>query len=235
MERDLHAPVDLEDAEVVDLTHLRNAECGREHPLADLRVRAPRLDVHDDVGIGKAFAHRFLDPVRRSVALPHRGARSDPDDDVREVPTARLAHAEPPELHRWVERVDRRAGGVLRVGRRPVHEHVDVAAEQAHGGRDDESRDEQRSDRVALGKAERGRREPGEHGERSGEVAPEVERVREQRVAAVATSGAQRDRRPHRVDRDHEPDRRECPPGCVHLGLDRSGQDERPPGRRSGR
>ena len=108
--------------------------------------------------------------------------------------------------------------------RRLIHEHVDVAAEQAHGSRDDESRDEERGDRVAFGKAERRRREAGEHGERSGEIAPEVERVREQRVAAVATCGAQRDRRPHRVDREHEPDRREGPPGRVDLGLDRAGQ-----------
>ena len=57
-----------------------------------------------------------------------------------------------------------------------------------------------------------------------GQIAPEVERVREERIAAIAASGAQGDRRPHGVDRDHEPDRRERPPGRVHLGLDRTGQ-----------
>ena len=83
------------------------------------------------------------------------------------------------------------SGRVLRVDRRLIHEHVHVPTEQAHGSRDDESRDEERSKRVALVKAERRRREAGEHRERPGEIAPEVQRVREQRVTAVATGGAQ--------------------------------------------
>ena len=114
--------------------------------------------------------------------------------------------------------------GVLSSGGRLVHEHVDVPAEQASSGSDHERRDEQRGDRVARGKAERSRREPAEHGERPGQVAPEVERVREKRIAVIAASSPQGDRRPHGVDGEHEPDRRERPPGRVHLRLDRAGQ-----------
>ena len=224
MERDLHTPVDLEDAQVVDLPHLRHAERGRQHSLADLRVRVARFYMYDYVGIGKALTYRVLDPVRRCMALSNRGTRSDPDDDVREVPAARLAHAEAPELHRRVQRGDCLVRCVLRGCGRPVHEHVDVPAEQASSRTDYECRDEKRGDRVALGKSERSRREPCEHRERSHEVAAEVERVREERVAPIAPSGAQGDRCPHRVDGDHEPDRRERPPGRVHLRLDRTGQ-----------
>ena len=128
---------------------------------------------------------------------------------------------EPPELDRRVERVDRAPGRILRVDRGLIHEHVDVASEQAHRSRDDESRDEERGHRVPSGKPERRRGQPGEHGKRPGEVAPEMERVREQRVAPVAPRGAQRDRGTRRVDRDHESDRREGPPGRLDLELDR--------------
>jgi class 3 adenylate cyclase/tetratricopeptide (TPR) repeat protein len=222
VERDLHAPVHVQDAEVVDLPNLRDPERGRQHPLADLRPCPPRLDVHHDVDRGKPFAKCVLDTIRGGVALTHGGARSDADDDVRKVPASRLTYAEPPQLHGWVERVDRRAGCVFRVDRSPVHEHVHVAAEKAHRSRDDEGGDEQRSERVALGEAERDGRQPGEHRERAGEVAPEVERVREERVAAIATRCAQRHRRPRGVDDDDERDRRERPPRRVHGRVDRS-------------
>ena len=175
MERDLDAPVHLEDGQVVDLAHLRNAQGCRQSALTNLRIRAPRLHVHDDVGMGKPLADRVLDPVRRSMALADRGAGRDPDDDVREVPAARLAHAEPPELDRRVERVDRRTGRVLRVDRGLIHEHVHVAPQKAHRSRDDERRDEERGHRVSSGKPECRRGQPGEHGERPGEVAPEVQ------------------------------------------------------------
>ena len=69
-------------------------------------------------------------------------------------------HTEPPELDRRVEGVDRSPSRVLRARRSPVHQYVDVSAEQAYRGRDDERRDEQRGNRVSRGEAERGSREP---------------------------------------------------------------------------
>ena len=61
--------------------------------------------------------------------------------------------------------------------------------------------------------------QPGEHGERAGEVAAEVERVRAQRLAAVAPRRPQRDDRAAEVDREHDPDDGEHPPARVDLAL----------------
>ena len=68
VERDLDATVHLEDDQVVDLAHLRNTQGRRQSTLTDLRIRAPRLHVHDDVGVGKPLAHRVLD--RSAAAWP---------------------------------------------------------------------------------------------------------------------------------------------------------------------
>ena len=106
----------------------------------------------------------------------------------------------------------------------PVHEYVHVAPQEARGRDHHEHRDEERRDRVTLGEAERGSAETREHGQRAGEVAPEVERIREQRVASVPPRRPQRHGGARRVDRDHHHDRRKRPPRCVHLGIDRSGQ-----------
>ena len=156
------------------------------------------------------------------MALPDRGTRRDADDDVREVRATRLADPEPPELDGRLELRDRRAGGGLGVLRRLVHEDADVSPNELRRGDDHERGDEERRDGIAPGKAERGRREAGEDGERAREVAAEVECVREQRIAAIAAGGAGRDRRPRGVDRDDERDRGERPPGRVHLELDRA-------------
>ena len=77
MERDLDAPVHLEDDRGCGSpAPAEHAKRGRESPLTDLRIRAPRLDVHDDVDVGKPLAHRVLDPVRRGMALADGGARA---------------------------------------------------------------------------------------------------------------------------------------------------------------
>ncbi len=80
-----------------------------------------------------------------------------------------------------------------------------------------------------AGNAERCRDQTGEHGDRPGEVAAEVERVREQRIAAVEACAAQRDHRSRPVDDEHEPDRRERPPRRLDVELDdaRKTQDRR--------
>ena len=68
--------------------------------------------------------------------------------------------------------------------------------------------------------------EAGEHRERAGEIASEVERVREQRIAAVEARAAQRDHRARRVDREDERDRRERPPRRLDLELDDAGEPQ---------
>ena len=118
MERDLDAPVDLEHGQVVDLAHLRDGERGREHSLADLRLAASRLDVHDDVDAGQRVAQRLLDAVRCSVPLADRRAGRDADDDVGEVRSTGLAHAQPSQLDRRIELGDRPPRALAR--RRPA-------------------------------------------------------------------------------------------------------------------
>ena len=73
-----------------------------------------------------------------------------------------------------------------------VHEHVDVPAREPARRGDDEAGDEERRDRVASREAGRRGDEAGENGEGAGEVAPEVERVGEQRLASVEARPAQR-------------------------------------------
>ncbi len=80
----------------------------------------------DDVALRQRAVHGRLDRIRGRVALPHSGVRRDADDDVREVPPARLAHPQAAELHARLEPGDRRPRRLLGLGGNPVHEHVDV-------------------------------------------------------------------------------------------------------------
>ena len=109
---------------------------------------------------------------------------------------------------------------------RPVHEHVDVPAREPECGGDHEAGDEERRDRVAGLEAGRRGDQAGENGERAGEVAPEVERVGEERVAAIQTRSAERHQRPRGVDGEDEPDRRERPPRRIDLELDDAGEPQ---------
>ena len=110
VERDLDAPVDLEDLEVVDLAHLRNGERGGEDALADRAGALARLDVNDDVDPRECVVQRLLDTIGGGVTLTDRRARRDADDDVGEVLSPRAAQPEPAELDRRVESRDRPPG-----------------------------------------------------------------------------------------------------------------------------
>ena len=154
------------------------------------------------------------------MALADRRVRGDGDDDVGEALRARTPQAQPPQLHRRLEPGDCTTRYAFVVFGRAVHERIDVAARKAECGHDHESRDEQRRDRVAGREPERGRYEPGQHRQRPGEVAGEMKRVRQQRVAAVEPSPAERNHRAGPVDREDQGDRRERPPGRVDVDLD---------------
>ena len=188
---------------------------------------APRGSTWTTTSIpGSALVERVLHAVGGSVPLADRRTRRDADDDVREVLAPGAPQTEPAKLDGRLESRDRLPRDPRVVLGRPVHENVHVPAREAHGGGDHEPRDEERRDRVARGEAERRRDQPGENGERAGEVATEVERVREERVAAVATRAAQRDHRTRGVDREHERDRCERPPRRLDLELDDPGQPQ---------
>ena len=203
VERDLGRVADPHDAQVVDLAHARDPLRRGERPLAQGRLVLLRLDVDDDVAVGQRPVHRVLDRVGRGVALADRRARRDGDHDVRELLPRGLAHPQAPQLDPG-QRPDRGQRRLLRVGRDPVHQDVDVDAHQPSRGEQHEPGHEQRRRRVgpvvALARGD----EAEQHGRRAGEVAREVERVRLQRRAPVAAAGAVRDGRAHGVDDDHD-------------------------------
>ena len=63
VERDLRAAVDLQHADVVDLAHAPHLHRGGVGELARDRVLLGRLDVDDDVRLGKCALYRRLDGI----------------------------------------------------------------------------------------------------------------------------------------------------------------------------
>ena len=180
---------------------------------------ARRLDVDDDVAAGQRVLELRLDPVGDRVALTDGRAGRDGDHDVGERAPRRLAQAQPGERDRRLDARDRGTRRRLGLRRRAIHQHVDVPPDQPAGGEEHERGDEERCDRVALRIAGRRGDETAEHRERPGEVAAEVDRVRAQRLAAVAARRAERDDRAGEVDREHDRHDDEEPPRRVDLGL----------------
>ena len=134
----------------MDLADLRHALRGGERPFPQRSLVFLRLDVDDDVAFGQRPMHGRLDRVGGCMTLTDRGAGRDPDDDVRKLPCARLAHSQAPKLHRWLEGPDRPRGNHRGLGRNPVHEDVHVAAHQPGGGRQHEQGHEERSSGVGF-------------------------------------------------------------------------------------
>ena len=77
------------------------------------RLRPSRLDVHDDVDVGKPLVQGVLDPVGGGMPLPDGRAGRDADDDVGEMLSACASHPEPPQLDGRIEARDRLAGAPL--------------------------------------------------------------------------------------------------------------------------
>ena len=112
----------------------------------------------------------------------------------------------------------------MRLCRRAVHEHVDVAAHQPSRRDEDEYRDEEGRNRVGSVEADCDQDQACDQSERTGQVAREVERVRFERRAPVAAGGPKRDARTAGVDRDHGSEDDEGPPGGVDLGMVAAGE-----------
>ena len=124
-------PSTSQHADVVDLAHARHAIAAACAQLARDRVLVGRLDVDDDVRLRQRPLDRRLDRVRGGVPLPDRRARRDADHDVGELAAGRLSAS--------AVAAARPAGSIaaiaaprrlLRVGRRAVHQHVDVSPHQ---------------------------------------------------------------------------------------------------------
>ncbi len=141
----------------------------------------------DDVRLRQRRLHGALDRVGRRVALADGSAVFDADHDVREHPPRRLSHAQSTQLHRRVKRVDRLARSFLRSGGSPVHQDVDVAPHQPGGGEEDEHGDEECGGGIRPGVAGTHEQQTDEHGDRAGEVAAEMKRVRSKCGARVGT------------------------------------------------
>ena len=149
-----------------------------------------RLDVDDDVDSRKSFVQRTLHPVGGRVPLSDGLARRDTDDDVREALASCASQSQPPKLDGWLECPDRPPGDPCVLLGRAIHEDVDVAAPEPERGHHDERRHEERGDRVSCRESEGCGDETREHGDGSGEVAAEVECVREQRIAGIEPRAA---------------------------------------------
>ena len=96
----------------MDLADARHMERSLLRALADLGLlRRLRLDVDDDVRLGKRAPNRILDGVGGGVSLGDSRAGRDADDDVDEVPSGRLPQTQP---------MERTSGTCTRIARRAV-------------------------------------------------------------------------------------------------------------------
>ena len=164
-----------------------------------------RLDVDDDVAL-RAAPRWTAASTASATACPWPTAApgATANHDVGKVAPGRVAHPQPADVDRRLDPRDRLARRLGGLRGSVVHEHVDVPPDQPHRREEDEARDEQRRQRVAVRIAGGRRRETGEDRGRAEQVAAEVERVRLQRRAPEAPGRAQRDRRAARVDGDHD-------------------------------
>ena len=185
VQRQLEAAGDVDERKVVDLAHARHRQRRRVRALADARV-LERLDVDDDVTAGQRALDRALDRVGDGVPLADGRDRGDADHHVGELASARLAHPQPSQLHCGGDLHDRRERRGLGGVRGAVHEHVDVVLDQAPRCGEHHRGDEERSDRVAVRIPGACEEQADEHGERPGQVAAEVKRVRGERGTVVS-------------------------------------------------
>ena len=178
----------VDHGEVVELPHVRRRSSPPRGHARGARPRRPRLDVDDDVALREARAARPPRPGRRRRA-PARRPRRARRRSRRRRTCARRPGAAGAAGRRRAGRAGRSPRAPRR--RRPrgaVHQDVDVPPDQPGRGGDDEDRDEQRRDRVALGEAGPRRGEARETASVPSRSAPKWTRVRERspRSSSVA-------------------------------------------------
>ena len=160
VQRDLRAAVDVEHV-TLWISRTRGtpsaAACARSRSASSSSAGS----TWTTTSLPGSAVERGLDRVRGGVSLADRRARRDADHDVREVAAGRLAHAQPARaLTGGLDAGDRLPRGFLRVGRRAVHQDVDVAPHQPGGREQHEHRDEERGRGVAGGCPARTRSSP---------------------------------------------------------------------------
>ena len=114
VKRDLVRVAEVDDADVVHLSHARHGERRHGRPLAERLLPGLGLDVDDHVALGQRPLNRVLDRVGGRVALADRGSGGHADHDVHEVTSAGLAHPQPLQVHRRLELRRSRRGRRLR-------------------------------------------------------------------------------------------------------------------------
>ena len=98
VQRHADPPAVAVDGDVVHVADERLGERGGQGAVAQAEALAARLEVDDDVAVGKRPAHRRLDLVADLLALDGRLARRDRDDGIGEVLAARLPDPQPAQL-----------------------------------------------------------------------------------------------------------------------------------------
>ena len=196
VERDLVRGAEVDDADVVDLAYARHAQRRDRGELAERLLMGLGLDMDDHVALRQRTLNGGLDRVRGRVTLTDRGSGRHADHHVHEVTAGRLAHPQSLQVHRRIDPVDGRARRLGRVGRRAVHQHVDVPPHQAGGGHQDEAGDEERSRRVGLGVARGGEHQAEQHGDGARQIAPRSA-VRSPQMPGCGTGVRPAPRRPH--------------------------------------
>ncbi len=153
--------------------------------LADRCFVLLRLDVDDDVAAGQHVVQRLLHPVGSRVALADGRARRHRDHDVRELAAARLPHPQTSQRHGGLDPCNRNPRRVLRIGRRTIHQHVDVSLHQSCCGEEHERGDEQRGCRVCARVSRTHEQQPEQHRAGAREVAAEMQCVRGESLTQV--------------------------------------------------
>ena len=189
VQRQLVAVVDRQPTHVVDLAYLGHGQGCRRGALAQVALGLRRLDVDDHVGVLERLLDALLDRVGDRVRLRHTAVSGDGDHEVDEVAPGGVAHPQPPHLDWDRERRQRGPDALLGLVRRAVHQHVDRLAREPQGGHDHQHGDEQRGERVRIRIAERHEHKTDQHGQRTGKVRAEVQRVSRQRGRRVALRG----------------------------------------------
>ena len=177
---------------------------------------------------GSARWSAVLDRIGRRVALPDPGRGRDADHDVCELPAACLPHPQPAQLDRGPERGDRLARRRLGSGRRTIHQHVHVHADQPRGARRARAR-RRRARRPGRrsGYPARTNRSPTRTATEPARSLAKWTALAAERGAPGAPGDPPREHGPRRVDRDHDEDRDED----VRRGEHARGSSSRPAAR----
>ena len=210
VERDLGVAPERDDAQIVDLTHAaaRSSRLRARGPERRLVARGSTWTTTSLPGSASSSSPR---PGPRPHAPGRRRRPAAPRSRRRRTSPRGLPETKPRQLDRRLDPRDRRARRLLGLRRRAVHEHVHVSTDQATGGEQHESGDEERCNRVTRREAGARRPRPARTASVPAKSLPKW--IAFERRASLRNAGrAERDDGATEVDRQDDPDDREEPP-----------------------